>query len=106
MERCSHCGSPIKFENIREFLQLIKELIEKDQLNVPSRSRPKNNRRYYLYRKMRDIGMSLQSIGDYFGRDHATVLHGLKMNDSFAQTKDLMYLKDTEEYDNIFQNNK
>ena len=106
MERCSHCGSLIRLGNITEFLEKVNMVIDKDQLNVKSRSRPKSYRRYFLYKKMRDVGMSLQSIGEYFGRDHATVIHGIKMHEMFLKAKDSVYLQDTEEYDNLFQVHK
>jgi chromosomal replication initiation ATPase DnaA len=55
---------------------------------------------------MRERGLSLQQVGDYFGRDHATVLHGVKMHNTYTEQKDFKYLKDTEEYDNLFQDNQ
>lgn len=106
MERCSHCGSLIKLGNITQFLEKVNTIIENDQLNVKSRSRPKTHKRYFLYKKMREAGMSLESIGKYFGRDHATVIHGIKMHEMFSQLKDIVYLNDTEEYDNLFQVHK
>ena len=106
MERCECCGSIIKIGDISSFLKVINEVIDRDDLNTKSRSRPKAHKRYYLYKKMRDKGLSLESIGNYFGRDHATVLHGISKHDIFSEQKDLIYLKDTEEYDNLFQINK
>jgi chromosomal replication initiation ATPase DnaA len=53
---------------------------------------------------MRDKGIPLQRIGEYFGRDHATVMHGLAMNEIYLNDK--KYLNDTKEYDNLFQIHK
>jgi chromosomal replication initiation ATPase DnaA len=106
MERCDYCGSILKIGNVSEFLEKIIKLINDDQLNVPSRSQVKCHRRYYLFHKMRERGLSLQQVGDYFGRDHATVLHGVKMHNTYTEQKDFKYLKDTEEYDNLFQDNQ
>jgi chromosomal replication initiation ATPase DnaA len=50
---------------------------------------------------MRDKGIPLQRIGEYFNRDHATIIHGLNMEECFRNDK--QYLKDTKEYDNLFQ---
>lgn len=105
MERCDYCGSILKMGDVSAFLEKITSLINSDQLNVKSRSQIKCHRRYYLFAKMRERGLSLQQIGDYFGRDHATVIHGIKMNDIYIEQQDFKYLKDTEEYDNLFQDN-
>jgi hypothetical protein len=106
MERCECCGSILKIGNVSEFLEKINGLIDNDQLNVKSRSQIRCHRRYYLYNKMRERGLSLQQIGDCFNRDHATVIYGIKMHNTYTSQKDSKYLNDTEEYDNFFQNNQ
>jgi chromosomal replication initiation ATPase DnaA len=104
MERCNYCGSILKIGNISEFLEKVMELISNDDLNVPSRSQHKSHRRYYLYKKMRDMGLTYEKIGEYFGRDHATIIHGVKKHELYTELNDSKYLKDTEYYDNLFQN--
>lgn len=104
MERCKCCGSVLPDLSSFDLLKKITVLIEKDQLDGRSRKQNLKHKRCYLYRKMRDRGMSLQSIGEYFNRDHATVVNGLYIEECLR--KDKIYLKDTEEYDNLFQNNQ
>jgi chromosomal replication initiation ATPase DnaA len=106
MERCECCGSIIKIGDISNFLKIINDIIERDDLNTKSRSRHKTHKRYFLYKKMREKGLSFEGIGNYFGRDHATVMHGINKHDLFSEQKDTVYLKDTEGYDNLFQINQ
>jgi len=104
MERCSHCGSLIRDYDVSEFLDKVMTLIDQDDLNVPSRSQTKSHKRYFLYKKMREMGFTYEGIGEYFGRDHATIIHGVKKHELYVEIKDSKYLKDTEDYDNLFQN--
>lgn len=106
MVRCNHCGSLIKDHDVSKFLEEVMVLIEKDNLNIPSRKQLKTHRRYFLYKKMREIGLTYEEIGDYFGRDHATIIHGVRKHELYTEIKDSKYLKDIQEYDNIFQNNQ
>ena len=106
MKRCSYCGSLIKDYDISEFLEKVMVLIEQDNLNIPSRSQPKSHKRYFLYKKMREMGLTFEQIGEYFGRDHATIIHGVKKHDIYMEINDTKYLKDIEEYDNLFQDNQ
>ena len=73
MKRCSYCGSLMKDHDGSEFLEKVMVLIDQDNLNVPSRSQPKSHKRYFLYNKMREMGLTFEQIGEYFGRDHATL---------------------------------
>jgi len=106
MKRCSYCGSLMKHHDVSEFLEKVMVLIEQDNLNVPSRSQPKSHKRYFLYKKMRDMGLTFEQIGEYFGRDHATIIHGIKKHDIYTELKDSKYLKDIEGYDNLFQDDQ
>jgi len=60
-------------------IEAVNALIEEMELNVPSRKREKVWFRYALYWEMRKHlkHHSLEKIGNYFGRDHASVLHGI-----------------------------
>ena len=106
MRRCSYCGSPMRNHDISEFLEKVMVLVEQDNLNVPSRVQVKNHKRYFLYKKMRDMGLTFEQIGEYFGRDHATVMIGIKKHELYTEIKDSKYLKDIKEYDNLFQNDQ
>ena len=96
----------MKDHDVSEFLEKVMVLIEQDNLNVPSRSQPKSHKRYFLYNKMREMGLTFEQIGEYFGRDHATIIHGVKKHNIYMEINDSKYLKDIEEYDNLFQDNQ
>jgi len=106
MRRCNYCGSLIKHHDIGEFLEKVMVLIDQDDLNTPSRSQSKTHKRYFLYKKMREMGFTYEEVGEYFGRDHATIIHGVKKHEIYMEIKDSRYLKDTEEYDNLFQDDQ
>ena len=106
MKRCSYCGSLMKDHDISEFLEKIMVLIEQDNLNVPSRAQSKTHKRYFLYKKMRDMGLTYEEVGEYFGRDHSTIIAGVRKHETYIEIKDSKYLKDIEEYDNLFQDNQ
>jgi chromosomal replication initiation ATPase DnaA len=52
------------------------------------------------------MGLTFEQIGEYFGRDHATIIHGVKKHNIYMEINDSKYLKDIEEYDNLFQDNQ
>lgn len=106
METCKCCGSVIVDDKMANFLNKVVTLIEEDDLNSPSRMPILNHKRYYLFNKMRERRLSLQKIGEYFNRNHSTIIHGIKMHQTYTLTRDKVYLKDIEEYDNLFQINK
>lgn len=106
MKRCNHCGSLIKDHDVSEFLEKVMVLIDEDNLNIKSRIQSKTHKRYFLYKHMRDIGLTFEEIGSYFGRDHATVMAGIKKHDTYIEIKDLKYIKDIEKYDHLLQDHK
>ena len=104
MKRCNYCGSLMRDHDVSAFLEKVMLLIEQDNLNIPSRAQNKTHKRYFLYKKMRDFtDLTFEEIGEYFGRDHATVMHGIKKHDLYTDIKDSKYLKDTDKYDNLLQ---
>lgn len=68
----------------------IVKLIERYGLKTPSRKRELVYQRSYLYRQMQ-YQMTLQQIGKLFGKDHATVIHGIKVAKMFEHMKDEVY---------------
>ena len=83
-------------------IELIKEIIQRDNLASKSRNAPLRNKRMYLYNIMRDRGMIYEQIGDYFNRDHSTVVHAVKVYNNLIEAGDMTLIKDIEEYENIF----
>ena len=51
-------------------------------------------------------GFSYEEVGEYFGRDHSTIIAGVRKHETYIEIKDSKYLKDIEEYDNLFQDNQ
>ena len=76
-------------------LQLITELIDKYELKNKSRIRDVLFKRYYLYNELRELGFSLSQIGSFFGKNHATILHGLRVHKDLSSYRDADYLAET-----------
>lgn len=77
----------------------ITELIERYELNTSSRKREKVYIRSVLYHFLRSNKMTLDRIGKMFGKNHATILHGLECynrNKNYSDFKDLIYLIEKE----------
>lgn len=57
----------------------VAQWIEDHNLNTKSRRRPLAYRRAYLYAYMnRILNYTLSATGEFFGKDHATVKHGIE----------------------------
>jgi hypothetical protein len=76
-------------------LALINELIEKYGLLNKSRRRDVLYKRYYLYNELRICGLSLSDIGRYFDKNHATILHGLRVHKDLISYRDADYIAET-----------
>jgi len=76
-------------------LALINELIEKYGLLNKSRRRDVLYKRYYLYNELRICGLSLSDIGRYFDKNHATILHGLRVHKDLTSYRDADYIAET-----------
>ena len=70
----------------------IMDLAEKHGLKVRNRKRELVYKRYYLWSELRRWH-SLASIGEMFGMDHCSVLHGLKQHNTWMRSKDFEYLR-------------
>ena len=73
-------------------IRIVKYLIKEFSLDTESRSRPLVYQRYYLYHELRKE-CSLNEIGAIFGKDHATILHGIRMHEAWTLIGDKEYLK-------------
>jgi len=74
-----------------DFMSNVYELIEKHNLKRKDRRRATIYKRYYLYSKLYDARLSLSHIGVLFNKDHATVIHGLKMHKLYMSQNDQVY---------------
>lgn len=82
----------------------IKQLIEQDDLASKSQKQKHVHRRHYLFYLLRErVGMTLESIGELFNRDHATVIHGINIYKSREEMKDPYMNRDIAEYKEFLQ---
>ena len=72
--------------------QFLLKLIEKYSLANQNRQEQECYKRYYLYYLLSKTGMGCSSIGRSFGKDHATVLYGLKQHRKWYKMKDERYM--------------
>jgi hypothetical protein len=72
----------------------IVDIINEYQLNTLCRKQEINYKRYYLFDfcyKYRNMPLSM--IGEFFNRDHSSVLHGIRQHQWWYSRKDERYLK-------------
>jgi hypothetical protein len=82
------------FELYKVNNQDIVDIINDYQLNTPCRKQEMNYKRYYLFDylyKYRNMPLTL--IGEFFNRDHSSVLHGIRQHKQWYTMKDDRYLK-------------
>jgi hypothetical protein len=76
-------------------LEKINDLIEKYGLKNTTRRRDVLFKRYFVYNELRNHGLSLTMIGEIFGKNHATVLHGLRVHKDMLSYRDADYVAET-----------
>lgn len=84
----------------------IEKMIDKYNLKNNSRRRSLVCKRYYLMYELRRFKMPLQKIGKLFDRNHATVIHGIRMHKRWSKQQDLEYLYEIEQLKaDLYQDN-
>lgn len=76
-------------------LEKINDIIEKYSLKNKTRRRDVLFKRYFVYNELRNYGLSLSMIGEIFGKNHATVLHGLRVHKDMLSYRDVDYVAET-----------
>ena len=66
----------------------LRDLITKHGLRGNNRKREIVYKRCVVMSFMRKKGYTLHKIGEWFGKDHATVIHSINMSDIYAQYDD------------------
>ena len=79
----------------------IHEIIDVFDLKSKDRHVPKIYRRAYLYHVLNRLNYSLKHIGELFDRNHATILHGLRVHESLHSCKDKLYMMYIDELDSM-----
>jgi hypothetical protein len=78
------------------FITSIQYLIDYYDLKQICRRQGIIYKRYFLYDQLRKANYSLSAIGRIFNKNHASVLHGLRMHQVYIKSKDKVYLLHTE----------
>lgn len=68
------------------------QVIEKYDLKNPCRKHQYIYPRYFVYFYLRKLKFPLHRIGRILEKDHATVIHGVKMHKMYTKNKDQVYL--------------
>jgi hypothetical protein len=79
-------------QSTNDFMSNVIEIIDRYKLKRNDRHQAIIYKRYYLYAQLHAAKLSLSHIGLLFGKDHATVINGLKKHDWFMKSKDKIYL--------------
>lgn len=74
-------------------LDKIQEIIEKYNLKTKCRKQEYIYKRYFIFYYLRKIGYSYSKIGRIFEKDHATILHGVKMHKLYNKLRDKVYME-------------
>lgn len=82
----------------------IHEIIETENLRERTKKPNKVHRRWFIFAYLRKNKFVLREIAELFGMNHATIIHGITQAALFERAKDEMYLIDTidlfEEFNN------
>ena len=90
---------------MEELMNSVLHYIEKDELKKRCRQRKYVHKRIYFFNVLRTAGYTYQSIGDLFGLNHATIVHGIKTYKVLKKAKDPLMFLDIAEYDGKFKLN-
>lgn len=76
-------------------LEKINYIIDRYGLKEKTRRRDVIFKRYFIYNELRNYGMSLTMIGEIFEKNHATILHGLRVHKDMLSYRDVDYIAET-----------
>ena len=72
-------------------IKFLKEQIIKYKLDSKARHRCYTYKRFYIMHRLYKNNLSLSYIGRLLNRNHATVIHGIKMHRRWTRLKDQIY---------------
>jgi hypothetical protein len=76
-------------------LALIHDFIEIHGLKNKLRKRELVYKRYYIYNELREAGLNLMQTAEVFGKNHASIFHGLRMHSDMIRFRDAVYASET-----------
>ena len=88
---------------MEELMEKVIELIERDNLKSKSRAHEKVSKRFYLYHILRRNGMTLNLISKLFEKNHASVIHGIKVYKNRVEINDHAMVHHLVEYRRIIE---
>lgn len=96
---CTGCGRPVFVFARDKYLNMIQEIclqynVDFDVVMGASREQNATWARQAAYHALHLVGLSSSQIGRLLGRDHSTVLHGIKCHkERQARGENLYYMK-------------
>ncbi len=83
-------------------MERLRRYIQEENLDTKSRKRELVYQRFYIYKYLKEENShnSLAWIGQEFGRDHATVIHGLREYEKYKD--DRLFLEYTKQVRELF----
>ena len=76
-------------------LALIHDFIEIHGLKNKLRRRELVYKRYYIYNELREAGLNLMQTAEVFGKNHASIFHGLRVHSDMLRFRDVVYASET-----------
>ncbi len=88
---------------MEDLIKVVEYFIQKDELKKRCRQRKYIHKRIYFFNVLRNAGCTYQRIGDMFGLNHTTILHGIKTYKDLKKAKDPLMFLDIAEYNGKFK---
>jgi len=85
-------------------IERIHEIIETENLRERTKKPTKVHRRWFIFAYLRKNNFVYREIAELFQMNHATIIHGITQAELFEQVKDEMFLIDTKDLFEEFNN--
>ena len=80
---------------MENLIDRIHEIIETENLQERTKKPNKVHRRWFIFAYLRKNNYVLREIAELFDMNHATIIHGIRQAELFEKVKDEMFLIDT-----------
>ena len=77
-------------------MEKIIEYIKLNNLTAYCKKRTVTYQRYFLYNLLYEHGLNYHEIGEIFGREHSTIIHGVKAHQYYEMIQDALYFEYTD----------
>jgi len=85
-------------------IERIHEIIKTENLRERTKKPNKVHRRWFIFSYLRKNNFIYREIAEIFGMNHATIIYGITQAELFERSKDEMYLIDTKDLFEEFNN--